>query len=157
MEDINLLKCLVEDFKRSGIEFYLELVRLGGIVEIEHNLNINKEIFELFKNDHLRNKHLVKQKLSVNNSISENKTLFKFNIFELLNMLTGNKIIAKELNYQIEYISKKYNYNIYTYMNAEHQNETIYNEIFLDNFLEAYVIIFESEDRLASIAVHWSC
>ena len=38
MEDIKLLEYLVEDFKRSGIKFNLELVRLGGVVEIEYNL-----------------------------------------------------------------------------------------------------------------------
>ena len=72
-------------------------------------------------------------------------------------MFTGNEIITKELSYQIEHISKKYNYSVYTYINAEHQNETIYNEIFLDNFFESYVIIFESKNRIASIAVHWTC
>ena len=157
MEDIKLLEYLVEDFKRSGIEFNLELVRLGGVVEIEYNLNINKEIFKLFKNDQLRNKYLVKQKFNISDSANQNKSLFEFNIFELLSMLTGNETITKEINSQIEYISEECNYSIYSYINGNHQNEETYNEIFLDNFLEAYVIIFESENRIASIGVHWTC
>lgn len=152
MNGIQFFEVLVADLERSGIEFYFEIIHFGGETLIEYNYNVDRNLFEKFKNDQFRSKFIFKE---MGSNLEELE--YKGKLYDLLLTWIGNITIVKQLFYRIKIFCNENKYNIYTYVNKQVCRDNFYEEILLEKAFDSSAIIFESENRIVSISVNWIC
>ncbi|WP_055069980.1 hypothetical protein [Clostridium massiliamazoniense] len=152
MNGIQFFEVLVADLERSGIEFYFEIIHFGGETLIEYNYNVDRNLFEKFKNDQFRSKFIFKE---MGSNLEELE--YKGKLYDLLLTWIGNITIVKQLFYRIKIFCNENKYNIYTYVNKQVCRDNFYEEILLEKAFDSSAIIFESENRIVSISVNWLC
>lgn len=152
MNGIQFFEALVADLERSGIEFYFEIIHFGGETLIEYDYNVDRNLFEKFKNDQFRSKFIFKE---MGSNLEELE--YKGKLYDLLLTWIGNITIVKQLFYRIKIFCNENKYNIYTYVNKQVCRDNFFEEILLEKAFDSSAIIFESENRIVSISVNWIC